>query len=127
MQSPGVKEHMASHRALVCAGLVQPEVDALVELNIGREQILAKWWEFANIDPKLTGYNTSGQSRALDSLWKALGLKIRRNQGMRKSRILKSHRFTVLSGCGNLVTQITRKMREKRPAARKPVHLLNRS
>jgi len=31
------------------------------------------WWEFATIDPKLTGYNTSGQSKGLDSLWKALG------------------------------------------------------
>jgi hypothetical protein len=68
-----VKEYMASHRASVRAGLVQHEVDVLAEFNIGREQILAKWWEFATIDPKLTGYNTSGQSKALDSLWKALG------------------------------------------------------
>ena len=55
------------------AGLVQHEVDALAEFNIGREQILAKWWEFASIDPAKTGYNISGQSKALDSLWKALG------------------------------------------------------
>jgi hypothetical protein len=64
---------MASHRASVRAGLVQHEVDALAEFNIGREQILAKWWEFASIDPAKTGYNTSSQSKALDSLWKALG------------------------------------------------------
>jgi hypothetical protein len=38
---------MDSHRASVRAGLVQHEVDAVVEFNIGREQILAKWWEFA--------------------------------------------------------------------------------
>ena len=63
---------MDSHRASVRAGLVQHEVDTLVKFNIGREQILAKWWEFATIDPKLTGCNTSGQSKALDSLWKAL-------------------------------------------------------
>jgi hypothetical protein len=68
-----VKEYMAAHRASVRAGLVHHEVNALAEFNIGREQILAKWWEFATIDPKLTGYNTSGQSKALDSLWKALG------------------------------------------------------
>ena len=55
------------------AGLAQHEVDALAEFNIGREQILAKWWEFACIDPAKTGYNTSSQSKALDSLWKALG------------------------------------------------------
>ena len=64
---------MDSHRASVRAGLVQHEVDALAEFNIGREQILAKWWEFASIDPAKTGYNTNGQSKALDSLWKALG------------------------------------------------------
>ena len=70
---PRVKTYMDEHRASVRVGLVQHEVDTLVEFNIGREQILAKWWEFANIDPKLTGYNTAGQSKALDSLWKALG------------------------------------------------------
>jgi hypothetical protein len=70
---PRVKAYMDEHRASVRVGLVQHEVDALAEFNIGREQILAKWWEFANIDPKLTGYNTNGQSKALDSLWKALG------------------------------------------------------
>jgi hypothetical protein len=64
-----VKEYMASHRASVRAGLVQHEVDALAEFNIGREQILAKWWEFASIEPAKTGYNTSSQSKALDSLW----------------------------------------------------------
>ena len=70
---PRVKAYMEEHRASVRVGLVQHEVDALAEFNIGREQILAKWWEFANIDPKKTGYNTSSQSKALDSLWKALG------------------------------------------------------
>src|ERR1700733_5301577 len=70
---PRVKEYMDSHRASVRAGLVQHEVDALAEFNIGREQILAKWWEFASIDPAKTGYNTTSQSKALDSLWKALG------------------------------------------------------
>jgi hypothetical protein len=70
---PRVKAYMDEHRASVRVGLVQHEIDTLIEFNIGREQILAKWWEFATIDPKLTGYNTSGQSKALDSLWKALG------------------------------------------------------
>jgi hypothetical protein len=70
---PRVKTYMEEHRASVRDGLVQHEVDALAEFNIGREQILAKWWEFASIDPAKTGYNTTGQSKALDSLWKALG------------------------------------------------------
>jgi hypothetical protein len=70
---PRVKEYMTSHRASVRAGLVQHEVDALAEFNIGREQILAKWWEFASIDPAKTGYNTSSQSKALDYLWNVMG------------------------------------------------------
>src|SRR3984885_16160732 len=70
---PRVKAYMEQHRASVRAGLVQHEVDALAEFNIGREQILAKWWEFASIDPAKTGYNTTSQSKALDSLWKAPG------------------------------------------------------
>jgi hypothetical protein len=70
---PRVKAYMEQHRASVRAGLVQHEVDTLVEFNIGREQILTKLWEFGCIDPKLTGYNTSGQCKALDSLWKNLG------------------------------------------------------
>ena len=70
---PRVKTYMEAHRASVRDGLVQHEVDALAEFNIGREQILAKSWEFASIDPAKTGYNTTSQSKALDSLWKALG------------------------------------------------------
>jgi hypothetical protein len=70
---PRVKAYMEQHRASVRAGLVQHEVDALSEFNIGREQILAKWWEFANIEPAKTGFNTSSQGKALDCLWNALG------------------------------------------------------
>jgi len=78
---PRVREYMASHRASVRAGLAQHEVDTLVEFNIGREQILAKWWEFACIDPAKTGYNTSSQSKALDSLWKGLGFEDSKKPG----------------------------------------------
>jgi hypothetical protein len=69
---PKVQAYMEEHRASVRAGLVQHEVEALAKFNISREQILAKWWEFANIDPA-KGYNTSSQSKALELLWKGLG------------------------------------------------------
>src|ERR1700733_13545026 len=69
---PKVQAYMAEHRASVRAGLVQHEVEALAKFNISREQILAKWWEFGNLDPAL-GYNTSSQSKALELLWKGLG------------------------------------------------------
>ena len=63
---------MEEHRASVRAGLVQHEVEALARFAISRERILAKWWEFGNLDPAL-GYNTSSQSKALELLWKGLG------------------------------------------------------
>src|ERR1700733_14873166 len=69
---PKVQAYMAEHRASVRSGLVQHEVEALAKFNISRELILAKWWEFANIDPA-KGYNTSSQSKALELLWKGLG------------------------------------------------------
>jgi hypothetical protein len=69
---PRVQAYMEEHRASVRAGLVQHEVEALAKFNISREQILAKWWEFANIDPA-KGYNTSSQSKALELLWKGMG------------------------------------------------------
>ncbi len=69
---PRVQAYMEEHRASVRAGLVQHEVEALAKFNISREQILGKWWEFANLDPAL-GYNTSSQSKALELLWKGLG------------------------------------------------------
>jgi len=78
---PRVRAYMASHRASVRVGLVQHEVDALAPFNIGREQILAKWWEFASIDPAKTGYNTTSQSKALDSLWKGLGFEDSKKPG----------------------------------------------
>jgi hypothetical protein len=78
---PRVKAYMEEHRASVRVALVQHEVETLVEFNIGREQILAKWWEFACIDPAKTGHNTSSQSKALDSLWRALGFEDSKKPG----------------------------------------------
>jgi hypothetical protein len=69
---PRVQAYMEEHRASVRAGLVQHEVEALAKFNISREQILAKWWEFGNLDPALC-YNTSSQSKALELLWKGMG------------------------------------------------------
>jgi hypothetical protein len=69
---PKVQAYMEEHRTSVRAGLVQHEVEALAKFNISREQILAKWWQFGNLDPAL-GYNTSSQSKALELLWKGLG------------------------------------------------------
>ncbi len=42
---------------------------------IGRDQILAKYWELANLAPAETKDNIGGQLKALDSLCEELGLK----------------------------------------------------
>ena len=44
-------------------------------LKIDRDQILAKYWELANLTPEETKGNITGQLKALDALWKELRLK----------------------------------------------------
>ncbi len=41
---------------------------------IGRDQILGKYWELANLDPEITKGSIAGQLKALDSLREELGL-----------------------------------------------------
>ncbi len=43
--------------------------------KIDREQILAKYWELANLTPEETKGNVTGQLKALDALCKELRLK----------------------------------------------------
>jgi hypothetical protein len=42
--------------------------------DIGREHILSKYWELANLDPEATKGNIAGQLKALDSLCEELQL-----------------------------------------------------
>ena len=44
-------------------------------LMIGRDQILAKYWELANLTPQETKGSITGQLKALDSLCEELRLK----------------------------------------------------
>jgi hypothetical protein len=44
-------------------------------LKIDRDQILAKYWELANLTPEETKGNITGQLKALDALWQELRLK----------------------------------------------------
>ena len=89
---PKVQAYMEEHRASVRAGLVQHEVEALAKFNISREQILAKWWEFGNLDPTL-GYNTSSQSKALELLWKGLGYADSEPQKSKETEPAPQHSF----------------------------------
>lgn len=42
--------------------------------EIGRAEILGKYWELANLDPEITKGTITGQLKALDSLCQELGL-----------------------------------------------------
>jgi hypothetical protein len=70
---PRVKEYMEKHRASVAAAIVQHESEVLAESNIGREQIMLRYWEIARLSPAETNGNVTGQVRALDSVRDMLG------------------------------------------------------
>jgi hypothetical protein len=50
------------------AGAFTLTKDAAPGLKIGRDQILAKYWELANLDPQDTKGSITGQLNALDAL-----------------------------------------------------------
>src|SRR5271165_2213693 len=76
---PRVREYMVEHRAAVREKLVDQEadlsrlprraagraVDGLRKLNLGRDQILARLWELANLSPEATRGIIAGQIKAL--------------------------------------------------------------
>ncbi len=62
---PRVRTYMLEHRATVNELLVQQEADGLRRMNLGREQVLARLWEIANLDPETTRNSASAQIKAL--------------------------------------------------------------
>ena len=70
---PRVKSFMSEHRAAVQAKIVEHEAETLVKFNIGREELLLKLWELANIDPETTKGSIAGQIKALDSIALLMG------------------------------------------------------
>jgi hypothetical protein len=69
---PRVRAYMLEHRAVVHERLVEQETDlsrraveGLRRLNLGREQVLARLWEIANLSPEMTRGSITGQVKAL--------------------------------------------------------------
>ena len=67
---PRVRAYMLEHRAAVHEQLVQQETEELRRLNQSREQVLARLWEIANLDPEMTRNSASAQIKALSMIVK---------------------------------------------------------
>ena len=71
---PRVRAYMLEHRAAVNERLVQQETEELRRLNLSREQVLARLWDIANLDPEMTRNSASAQIKALSMIVAIEGL-----------------------------------------------------
>ncbi len=71
---PRVRAYMFEHRAAVNEKLVDQEADGLRQLNLGRDQILARLWELANLSHEVTRGSIAGQIKALTMIVAIEGL-----------------------------------------------------
>jgi hypothetical protein len=62
---PRVRAYMIEHRAAVREKLVDQEAEGLRKLNLGRDQVLARLWELANLSHEVTRGIIAGQIKAL--------------------------------------------------------------
>ena len=62
---PRVRAYMIEHRAAVRNKLMDQEAEGLRQLNLGRDQILARLWELATLSHEVTRGIIAGQIRAL--------------------------------------------------------------
>src|ERR1700683_2575886 len=58
---PRVRAYMLEHRAAMHEQLLQQETERLRRLNLGREQVLSRLWEIANLSPEITRNSASAQ------------------------------------------------------------------
>ena len=78
---PRVRAYMLEHRAAVQQQLVEQDshlsrgaVEEERRLNLGREQVLARLWEIANLSPEMTRGSITGQVKALSMIVAIEGL-----------------------------------------------------
>jgi hypothetical protein len=71
---PRVRAYMIEHRAAVRERLVDQEADGMRKLNLGRDQILARLWELANLSHEVTRGIIAGQIKALTMIVAIEGL-----------------------------------------------------
>jgi hypothetical protein len=71
---PRVRDYMIEHRAAVSEKLVDQEVEGLRKLNLGRDQVLTRLWELANLSHEVTRGTIAGQIKALTMIVAIEGL-----------------------------------------------------
>ena len=71
---PRVRAYMIEHRAAVQQQLVEQDSEEERRLNLGREQVLARLWEIANLSPEMTRDSITGQVKALSMIVAIEGL-----------------------------------------------------
>jgi hypothetical protein len=71
---PRVRAYMIERRAAVTERLVDQEADGMRKLNLGRDQILARLWELANLSHEVTRGIIAGQIKALTMIVAIEGL-----------------------------------------------------
>ena len=71
---PRVRAYMLEHRAAVQQQLVEQDSQELRRQNLGREQVLARLWEVANLSPEMTRGSITGQVKALSMIVAIEGL-----------------------------------------------------
>jgi len=76
---PRVRAYMLEHRAAVHEQRVQQESEEQRRLNLGRERVLARLWEIADLDPDMTRNSMSAQIKALSMIVAIEGLIPNRN------------------------------------------------
>jgi hypothetical protein len=65
---PRIQDYMRAHRAEGNARLAQQQTEDARQQNLGRERVLTRLWEIANMDPERTRNSVSAQMRALSMI-----------------------------------------------------------
>ena len=80
---PRVRAYMLEHRAAMHDRLLQQESEEQRRRNLGRERVLARLWEIADLDPDMTRNSMSAQMKALSMIVAIEGLIPNRNDDRR--------------------------------------------
>jgi hypothetical protein len=74
MSKPCVRAWMLDHRAAVQQQLVDQDTEEIRRFNVGRDQVLTRLWEIANMDPERTRNSMSAQVKAISMIVAIEGL-----------------------------------------------------